>query len=276
MRTGMSARLGRFLRMAAVVSCVVGLVPLSASFAASTGRLIVELEPRPANEGQTVWLYLSERGIRGELFAKAEIRGVTRFEGDVLAGRYQFIIVATPIRPARVGLVGNPFCGSVTDVAAGGVTRVRLDCGIPLEFRNLGVAKVKLSPAANLIRAKREIEETQDWCAKEAEPFFEVYERIKAAPPRKPLVVFPETSLTKNELNLRELEFDADQVRRFVDFLVYRCWEDQTRIETAELNSRETELAEILNETVESERPRLRRLNRIADILDAVARRQKR
>jgi len=246
MRTGMSGRLGYFLRMAVVVSCVVGLVPLSASYSASTGSLMVELEPRPANEG---------RCARGPL--SIHYRGNSDHS-------------------CASGLVGNPFCGSVKDVAPGDVTRVRLDCGIPYEFRNVGMAKVQLSPAANLIRAKREIEETQDWCAKVTAPFFEVYERIKAAPPRKPLVVFPETSLTKSELNLRELEFDADQVRRFVDFLVYRCWEDQTRIETAGLNSRETELAEILNETVESERARLRRLNRIADILDAVERRQKR
>jgi hypothetical protein len=189
------------------------------------------------------------------------------------------------------------------------VTTVRLDrtkkCYVPYGKSLSRTPQVQLhSATAQLLRTQGDIEDTKNKCAEQLAPFFAIYNKIRAEPPKKPVILIPEvpvglvpdsgilnvygvefdvnqigqlvTSSHPYGLNVYGLEFDADQVRNLVGYLHFYCWEDWQGIDTNGLNSQEKQLAEILNETVRNEQAKIERLNGIADILDNVARRQKR
>jgi len=284
----------------------VGLPAHSVGAASSTGTLIVEIvagvqDAYEHDKGRTVWVYLSgDDTLNGtkQLFGKSRITDqshkggdvVSRVQGDVLAGRYRFILVGAASPEIRSygrwagGVVANRICEAVADVKPGTVTRVRLgpdqhcwvDFGLShnwdMGYHPLRGGNALSSATATLLRYQTAVEETKSDCDKRAAPLFDLYERLKAAPPRRPLIVLPEMPLANN------LEVDAEQIRYVVEYLSSVCWYNDFPKDLSKfrLNPQERQMAEILNETVLRERFKINRLNGIAEILEAVERREKR
>jgi hypothetical protein len=287
--------------------------PAPSAAAQSTGTLIVEISGAKYAEGRRVWVYLSEevqlrfcpldgspcstfpdpahdKGIK-RLFAKGTIEGETLLQGEVPAGRYYFILVsAERVEVGSVEIIGglsaNRSCNEVAEVKPGTVTRVLLDvskgsrwhdieegCYIPANRFSQRVQVLLSSATAELLRYERQFQYSTKWCAKQAAPLFAISsgERLK-----RPVVILPETELTK-ELNIHDLEHDAEEIRYFVQYLSARCWDDLGfPWDSFQVNAEERKLAEILDERVKNERAKIESLgDEIADDLETIERSEK-
>ena len=145
------------------------------------------------------------------------------------------------------------------------------------------------SPIANLLKETREIEQLARRCAKASAPLFALLKEIRTAPPKKPIVIFPDDSGPDivTHLNIYGLELDAEEIRSVVGYLKFDCWSGYWNYGKTEeyyphyyserLDTQGKHTVLILRETIKNDLAKIdQKRNHIADILEFVERRQRR